>query len=189
MNYDIQCNLLSTLILSYEHTDLQRQRQLWSFAAWVAAWEWVWDRFWSGKMHSNGTLPLTLAARCVHALKLTSRYNKTCHMGTALCKHPSIRRQNLVYGRHRLWYTKVPLDTFSTIWFPIPWHHCCHWCRNALEYLDISRERILINFREISQWSSYGIYQYTYTNKSWLTSLSQQLFGKNSSVRRSRNEP
>ena len=42
------------------------------------AWEWVWDRFWSVTIHSNGTLPLPLMldmpldARCEHSLIVQS---------------------------------------------------------------------------------------------------------------------
>ena len=54
-------------ILSYKHT--KRQRQLWSFAAYHDAWEWVWDRFWSVTMYSNGTLPLRLTRGVVMPLQ------------------------------------------------------------------------------------------------------------------------
>ena len=52
----------------------QQQRQYQAASLKFAAWEWVWDQFWSGTMHSNGTLPLTLPlpltldARCVYTL-------------------------------------------------------------------------------------------------------------------------
>ena len=48
----------------------------WSGDACHDAWEWVWDRFWSITMHSNGTLPLDVPlaalvdARCGYALKV-----------------------------------------------------------------------------------------------------------------------
>ena len=59
--------------VSYNHTDRQRQRQLWSCDAWVDAWEWVWDPFWSVRVYSNRTLLLDtpLDTRCGYALTAT----------------------------------------------------------------------------------------------------------------------
>ena len=62
----------ASFFLSYAHTERQRQYQRQTSKVPLATWEWVWDRFWSGTMHSNGTLPLPLplAARCAHTLRL-----------------------------------------------------------------------------------------------------------------------
>ena len=59
--------------LNCKHTERQVARSHWNtFAAPLAAWEWVSDPFWSVTIHSNGTLPLDalLGAQCVYTLKI-----------------------------------------------------------------------------------------------------------------------
>ena len=51
------------------------------------AWEWVWDRFSSVTMHSNGTYQTLdaatdAAARCVHTLKSMSKRQVSIEIAT-----------------------------------------------------------------------------------------------------------